>query len=130
MALIEVDFPGGLAVDAKIGNFTIHTDQPVSYGGGGSAPSPFEVFLSSIAACAGYFAVAFCRERDISTEGMKLYTDIEKNPETKTLSKVTIRLVLPPGFPEKYKKAIIRTMDQCSVKRAIAAQPEFVVDAE
>lgn len=127
MAMIEVNFPGGVAVSARSGSFTVNTDQPVAHGGGGSAPSPYEVFMMSIAACAGYFAVAFCRERDIPTEGMSLGTDFEKDPETKALSKVKIELRLPENFPEKYKKPIMRTMDQCSVKKAILAQPEFII---
>ncbi len=124
---IEVTFPGGLAVDATLGSYTVKTDQPAAYGGGGTAPSPFEYFISSVATCAGYFAVAFCRERGISTEGMKLTASFEKDPETKVLSRVAIDLKLPEDFPEKYHKAIIRTMDQCSVKKAILAQPSFEI---
>lgn len=114
-------------MSAKVGSFTVMTDQPVPHGGGGSAPSPYEMFMVSVAACAGYFAVAFCRERDIPTEGMSLGADFEKDSETKTLAKVKLVLRLPEGFPEKYKKPIMRTMDQCSVKRAIAAQPQFEI---
>lgn len=127
MAMIEVDFPGGVAVSARVGAFSVMTDQPSAHGGGGSAPSPYEMFMVSIAACAGYFAVAFCREREISTEGMSLGADFEKDPETKALAKVKLVLRLPEGFPEKYKKPIMRTMDQCSVKRAILAQPQFEI---
>lgn len=129
MARVEVSFPGGVAVSAKIGDFTVVSDQPVSSGGGGTAPSPFELFLVSIANCAAYFAIAFCNERSISTEGMKLTADFEKSPETKTLASVRINLVLPVGFPEKYVKPILRTIEQCSVKRAIAAQPAFELTA-
>lgn len=129
MAQIEVDFPGGVAVSAKIGNFTVVSDQPVSNGGGGAAPSPFELFMVSLANCAAYFAVAFCRERDIPTGGMRLTADFEKNPETKVLSTVRINLVLPDGFPEKYRKPILRTIEQCSVKRAIDARPAFELTA-
>lgn len=125
---IDVDFPGGLAVNASFGDFTVKTDQAKAVGGGGTAPSPFELFLSSIAACAGYYALAFCREREISTQGMKLSASFEKSPETKTLATADLTLTLPTGFPEKYVKPIIRTMEQCTVKRAIAAQPLFTIN--
>lgn len=125
---IDVTFPGGMAVNANISGFTVPTDQPKAYGGGGTAPSPFELFLSSIAACAGYFALAFCKERDIGTDGMSLTAGFERNPETKALSKVVIDLHLPENFPEKYQKAIVRTIDQCSVKKSILAQPAFEIN--
>lgn len=125
---VEVNFPGGVRADATINGRTVFTDQPEAAGGGGSAPSPYEVFLSSLAACAGYFAIAFCKERGINTEGMKLVADFEKNPETKVLAGGKLTLILPKDFPEKYRKPIIRTMDQCSVKKAIAANPQFEVE--
>lgn len=125
---IDVTFPGGLAIDAAVSGFTLHTDQPKSYGGGGTALSPFEIFLSSIATCSGYYALAFCRERDIPTEGMSLTANFERHPETKALSKVVIDLKLPDNFPEKYQKPIIRTIDQCSVKKSIMAQPSFEIN--
>ena len=36
---------------------------------------------------------------------------------------------LPATFPEKYREAVFRVIEQCSVKRAIAAQPRFAVRA-
>ncbi len=72
MALIEVSFPGGKKVDASIKGFTIPTDQPISSGGEGSAPSPFDLFLSSIATCAGIYALGFCESKGIDTTGLKL----------------------------------------------------------
>ncbi len=122
---MTVTFPGGLAVEAQMDQFTFRTDQPTDAGGEGSAPSPFQVFLSSIANCTGYFALAFCKERGISTEGMELTASFDRDPKTHKLTKAKIHLQLPPGFPEKYGKAILRTMDQCSVKRTIIDPPEF-----
>ena len=60
---IKVTFPGGLRVDAEYKGFVVKTDQPVHQGGEGTASSPFDLFLISIATCAGFYAVAFCKER-------------------------------------------------------------------
>jgi ribosomal protein S12 methylthiotransferase accessory factor len=46
------------------------------------------------------------------------------------LKKVRIAIELPAGFPEKYRQAIIRAIDQCSVKRAMLDPPEFDVVTE
>ena len=69
---IHVQSPGGLLVDARFGDFKISTDQPVADGGTNTAPSPFDLFLASLATCAGYYVTAFCRERDLPTEGIAL----------------------------------------------------------
>ena len=54
-----VDFPGGARVDAHFGPYTVATDQPTMGGGTGSAPTPFAVFLASIATCAGIYVLGY-----------------------------------------------------------------------
>jgi ribosomal protein S12 methylthiotransferase accessory factor len=45
------------------------------------------------------------------------------------IEKMRIELKLPPGFPDRYKKAVVRVMDLCSVKKHIVHPPEFVITA-
>ena len=127
MSYMKVEFPGGLRVDAKIRDQVIKTDQPVEDGGEGSAPSPFELFLGSIATCVGIYALSFCNNKEISTEGMSISMDIDKNKDTGLIGKVDLDLKLPEGFPKKYEKAIISSMELCTVKKHLQTPPEFEV---
>ncbi len=127
MEYLKVQFPGGLRVDAHIREHIIRTDQPVKSGGENSAPAPFQLFLGSIATCAGFYAVAFCRNKGISTEGMVLTMNIEKDPTTGLIREILMDLKLPEGFPEKYEKAIIRSMELCTVKKHLENPPECIV---
>ncbi len=77
---ISIDFPGGTRVNAHFGSFTVATDQPVAFGGENSAPSPFELFLASLATCAGFYVLGFCKSRGISAEGIRLVQKLERNP--------------------------------------------------
>ena len=124
---IEVNFPGGKKVDGKIENMIIKTDQPVKDGGEGSAPEPFQLFLMSIATCAGIYALDFCQTREIETKDMTLTMNCEVDSSGRIYQKLSIDLKVPAGFPEKYKKAILRTMDLCSVKKHIMNPPEFEI---
>lgn len=126
---IHVSFPGGVRVNAVFKGFEFKTDQPASAGGTGAAPSPFDYFLASLATCAGYFVAAFCRERQIETEGMSLSMRMERSPETRMISKIAIDISLPPGFPEKYKTAVVKAADQCTVKNHILKPPGFEITA-
>lgn len=127
---MEMTFPGGLVVEASVNGFSIRTDQPAAAGGEGSAPSPFDLYLASLGTCAGFFALRFCQQRDLATEGLTLSMDWERDPETRLPVKVSLRIGLPQDFPEKYKGAIIRATDQCAVKRSIFSPPDFEVSAE
>jgi len=85
------------------------------------------MFLFSLGTCAGFFALRFCQQRGLSTEGLRLTQTIERNPDTKRLDRVAITLYLPNKFPEKYRSAIIRATDQCAVKKALLDPPEIEV---
>jgi ribosomal protein S12 methylthiotransferase accessory factor len=122
---IAVRFGGGLRVDAEYHGFTIKTDQPFHQGGEGSAPAPFDLFLASLATCAGFYVLAFCLGRKLSTDGIEISMAMEKDPATKMIAKITIRVDLPPGFPEKYKDAIAKAVDHCAVKSHILKPPSF-----
>jgi ribosomal protein S12 methylthiotransferase accessory factor len=110
----------------------IPTDQPVTDGGDCSAPSPFSYFLASLGTCAGIYVLSFCQQRDISTEGLALTQRMEFAADEsghKWLSKVTLDIMLPVGFPEKYRNAIVKTAELCSVKKVIMNPPEFAIGA-
>lgn len=126
---IEVVFPGGKKVDAKMAHLVVKTDQPMKSGGDGTAPEPFQLFLVSIATCAGIYALDFCQIRGISTENMTLTMGCEFDERGRVCKKLIIDLKLPTGFPEKYKGAIARVMDGCSVKKHILNPPEFEIKA-
>ncbi len=122
-----IDFPGGARVDAHFGPYTVVTDQPPHGGGQGLAPTPFATFLASIGTCAGIYVSGFCRQRGISTEGIRIIQTLEANPLNGMVSKVKLDIQLPPEFPEKYKTAVIRSADQCAVKKHFEQPPQFEI---
>jgi ribosomal protein S12 methylthiotransferase accessory factor len=127
---IKVTFPGGLRVNAEYRGFTIATDQPAYAGGQGSAPAPFDLFLASLATCAGYYVLVFCQQRQIPTEGIDLTMRTEKNPETKMIGRIAVEISLPPSFPERYQEAVVRAAEMCAVKAHLLKPPVMEVKAE
>ena len=126
---MKITFPGGKRVNAEFGGFSVATDQPAGVGGEGSAPTPFDTFLASIATCAGIYVVGFCQTRGIPTENIKMVQVVERDAQTHKLARVRIDIQVPPGFPEKYLEPLRRAAESCAVKKAIQDPPEFVVQA-
>ena len=118
-----IDFPGGSRVDAHFGPFTVATDQPPV----ASAPTPFATFLASIGTCAGIYVLGFCRQRGLPAEGIRLVQNLEVNRMTGMVSKILLDIQVPPEFPEKYKSALIRSANQCAVKKHFEYPPQFEV---
>jgi len=123
---VIMNFPGGRKVVAQVGGHTLLTDQPVEVGGENAGPSPYSLFISSIGACAGFYALTFFQKRELNHEGLRVIARPYSNEGT--LAGVNIEVEVPAGFPDKYRGALLRSIEQCSVKRAIQAQPDIRVD--
>ena len=121
---IAVSFPGGVAVEAALKGHTVRTDQPAPLGAD-SAPSPFDLFLASIATCMGYYALRFCQERGIATDGLGLSLETVRDEERKRLATIKVALAVPSAFPERYREAIRRAVDQCAVNKHMVEPPTF-----
>lgn len=127
---MTIDFPGGARVDAHFGPHTVATDQPPSGGGEGSAPTPFAIFLSSIGTCAGIYVLGFCKQRGLSTDGIRIVQRMHTNPTNGMVSKIDLEIQLPPDFPKKYHDALIKSAELCAVKKHLEAPPQFEITAK
>ena len=124
---LKVVFGENYKIDVEYKGFTVKTDQPVRDGGDGTASSPFDLFLVSLAACAGYYALAFCKERKIPTAGLAVTMITERGEVSKMIDKISIAVTAPAGFPEIYRAALIKSVDHCTVKAHILRPPQFEI---
>ena len=117
-------FPGGARVDGQVGRFIIPTDQPPD----ATAPSPFTLFLASIGACAGVYVQSFCRRRGIPSERIRI---VQRNQTGRDgmVERVELVVELPADFPARYRDAVIRAADQCTVKQHLEHPPVIAVSA-
>jgi putative redox protein len=123
---IRVSFPGGKRVDAQIGRHLVRTDQPPEFGGEDAEPAPFDLFLASLATCAGIYVVGFCQARKLPTEGIELVQRVDHDDKGH-VTRIELELTLPDSFPEKYRTAVANAAGNCKVKKLIAAPPEISV---
>jgi putative redox protein len=122
---IHVSFPGGKRVDAVIGSQTIRTDQSVAHGGEGSAAEPFDLFLASLATCAGLYVLIFCQTRDIPTEQLSLVQD--QVFENGRLLGIRLSVIVPADFPTQYLGAVRAAAASCRVKKTLASPPDVEI---
>jgi len=126
----KITLEGNKKVFAHFRGFTIETDQEEAGGGEGTAPTPFELFLASIGTCAGFYVASFCQSRSIPTGNISIVQAVSRNDKTRMVEKITIDILLPPDFPEKYKEAVIKAADTCTVKKHLAAPPEILIETK
>jgi ribosomal protein S12 methylthiotransferase accessory factor len=78
--------------------------------------------------CAGIFALGFCKNKGITTEGLNISMDLDVNRQTGMITDVIFDVKLPQGFPEKYKEALVRSIELCSVKKHMMEPPNFHIN--
>ncbi|MEO6954913.1 MAG: OsmC family protein [Polyangia bacterium] len=123
---IQIHLRDGKRVDAEVDGYTIVTDQPVSNGGDGAAPDPFTLFLASIGTCAGFYVGAYCRAREISTEGISLRQHVDKD-DAGHITRIGVEVILPASFPEAQRDGVLRAAGSCKVKKTLAAPPPIEI---
>jgi ribosomal protein S12 methylthiotransferase accessory factor len=122
---MEISFPNGKKVYARLNGFTIKTDQPKKEGGEGTAPTPFSLFIASIGTCAGYYVLSLCDKRGIPTEKVKINLSTEEKEEM--VEKVNLEISIPKDFPEKYRNALVKAVNSCAVKKHLEKPPSINV---
>lgn len=118
---MTIRLAGGGRVDA------FYRDQSIATAQDGSAPAPFELFLASIGTCAGLYVARFCEERSIPPEGVTIRQNVVWNAASRRVDRIEIDIVLPDGFPERYRDAVVRAARTCAVKQALESPPEITV---
>ena len=115
----KITFGTNKKVDAAFRQFELKTDQSKESGGDETAPEPFELFLAALGTCAGIYAKSFLDVRKISTRGMYLTLEPFFKENQKLMDRIRICLYVTQAFPEKYMRAIIKSMEGCAVKNQL-----------
>ncbi len=126
---IKVNFLDNLRLEAKFDDFSVIADQPIRYQGEGSAPSPFDYFLISSALCAAYFVKVYCNARHIPTEHIRVSQNNIVDPDNRHQQIFKIQVELPENLSEKDRTGILRSIERCTVKKAIQTGPVFQIEA-
>ena len=89
--------------------------------------SPFLIFLASIGMCSAVYLRSFLTQRSIPFNEVVINQKMEYDQSAGMVKSIEIELDLPSQFPEKYKGAIKKVVDQCLVKRHLIDTPELHV---
>ncbi len=125
---MNVSFPGGKRVNASYNGFVVETDQSKENGGDATFPEPYDLFLASLATCAGYYVMKFCDGRSIPTDGVSIHQSWERNEEEKRIERINLRIQVSSEFPAKYLKALVRAANTCTVKKIFSNPPEITTE--
>ena len=125
--LVKVTWDGAVRFTADIRGHKVPVDQPVQGGGADSAPGPLELLPAALGTCVAFFVKQFLATRGVDPTGLEVEVGVLGATNPHRIGRFDVRVVLPSGVPEKYRDAVTRVAETCTVHHTLMHQPEIVV---
>jgi putative redox protein len=123
----SIESAGGVASRVQLGSHTLTFDQPATVPGGEDrGPSPLDILVVSVGACAHYFAAAFLHGRRLPVEGLRVDVEAHKGRTPSPRSeKLSVRVTLPAGVAESHIPSIERAIRNCPAYGTLVHPPDL-----
>lgn len=109
----------------------IQVDQPYKAGGTDVGPTPVELFVASLAACAAHYARRFLVRRGLPADGLEVTAHYAMAPEVPArVSRIELRLRTPVRLPDGYAGGLLSAVEGCTVHNSILRAPRVGVRLE
>jgi putative redox protein len=120
-----VESLGRVGSRARLGAHEMLFDQPAAVPGGEDrGPSPLDVMVVSVAACAHYFAAAYLHGRGFATEALSVEVDAEKERvPTSRVARLSLIVHLPAGLEDKHVAGVERAIKSCPAYGTLVHPP-------
>lgn len=138
MTTVTADLTTGFAVELRAGDHVWFADEPESLGGTDSGPNPYELLLSSVAACTAITISMFCKRK-----GWELHSvsaryefdrvhaddcdDCEADAEGR-IDRVRSEIFIEGDFDEPARERLAQIAQKCPVHKTIDLGVTFTTE--
>ena len=117
----------GYRFESEVRGHTIVVDSPEEFGGADGGPMPPELLATALGTCIGMYAMSYCTNRKIPTEGLAVHTDWEKGTNPSRIASIHITIDPPTGLPECQREAFVSAVGKCMVHYTLCHSPEITI---
>lgn len=117
---MSVSHEEGTRLRVRAGHHELVTDLPVESGGHDSGPTPTELFVAALAACAAHQAQAYLAGHGLDTAGLEVGCHYELGSEPARVTAVQLTVSVPGELTEWQRTGLARAIDRCTVHASIA----------
>jgi len=117
---------------AYLGRHEVVFDQPATVPGGEDrGPSPLDMLVLSVAACAHYFAAAYLYGRGLPTSGLTVEVEGEKaQTPSPRIGRLSLAVRVPPSLTEQQIAGIERAIRRCPAYGTLVHAPSTEITVE
>jgi putative redox protein len=102
------------------------TDQPPWEGGEDAGPTPPELLLASLGACAGHYAVEYLRARSLPLTGLCVHVTAEKESHPTRLDAFRVE-VHAPAIEGQHQQGLLHAVKACLIHNTLTSAPSIAV---
>jgi putative redox protein len=102
-------------------------DQPENNGGSDAGMTPPELFLASIATCAGYYAIQYLKARNLPQDGLSVRVSAEKAMQPARLGAIRIEMEAPGADDERQHAGLVRAIEKCLIHNTLLHTPTIEI---
>src|SRR5262245_15156626 len=108
----------GKKFETFLGPYRIVPDQAKEDGGDGAGPTPPDLLLASLGACAGHYAAEYLRARSLPLSGLEVHVHAEKGGRPVQLRSFHVKVSLP-SLEERHYWGLMRSVKSCLIHNTL-----------
>lgn len=123
MARITVTHRHDESFDIRVRGYALISDEPVTYGGDDEGPTPTELMVAGLAACAAEEAVRCLTEAGHAFLAVEVEADFVWDLEDQRIASIHLKVKLPDGLSEKLRDAVSAAVLSCPARKMLTQPP-------
>jgi putative redox protein len=123
MARISVKHRHGQSFDIRVRGYALISDEPVTLGGDDEGPTPTELMVAGLAACAADEAVTCLIASGEMFEPVEIGADFAWDPATCRVGSIRISVSMPDGISTSTRDNVLRAMLSCPARKMLTEPP-------
>jgi uncharacterized OsmC-like protein len=121
----------GFTQEIEIGSHELYADEPVSYGGTDTGPSPYDLILAALGSCTSMTIGLYARKRDwplekitVSLRHSKIHAQDCDDCETKEgrIDRIEVEIHLDGALTDEQRAKLMEMADKCPVHQTLTSE--------
>lgn len=132
MTRITVQHRYGTSFDVRVRGYSLISDEPVTLGGEDEGPTPTELVVAGLAACAADATARWLKAHDAPVDGLTVDADFGWSADGRWVDKVEVNVRLPHGLDGRARAGAAEAIRGCPVRHLLMepVRVEFQIEGE
>jgi putative redox protein len=123
MSRITVTHRHGKSFDVRVRGYALISDEPVTLGGDDEGPTPTELMVAGLAACAADEAVRCLSDRGEGFQPVEVGADFAWDSAGSRVRSIHLSIVLPTDLSQDSSDAVMEAVLSCPARKMLTDAP-------